>query len=659
MLRSLARGGLFALILTAATALVAYPVLAQEADGPAPLSVYGALPSLEMLELSPSGQRLAFITVTGEARTLVLLDLTTREQVGGADVGVAKVRDLDWLGEDQILVTTSKTENIPRLGIESAEMFSSQIYDPGRNRIIEVLKNTLDLFPIMFSSARVVRGDPTSVFIRAYAFSNPERLDLFRIDLRTGRGDLAEVMGANVTDFLLGPDGRSVARSQYNDEAREWSLHLRQGSGFRENWETVAPIERPALMGLGINGDSVIVAADRPDLSQPGRPDAEFFDVNLETGAWRALRFEFSPDALFFHPVTRRLIGAMRRGDAGPVYAFIDDDASALWITVQRAFAGRSPSIVSFSDSLRQAVIYTEGNDDSGSYHLVDLDAGRVTPAGGAYPAITPERVAAVRPVTYPASDGLEIHGYLTTPPGMSEAGNLPLVVLVHGGPAARDYLQFDWWAQAMASRGYAVLQPNFRGSTGYGDAFLEAGYGEWGRKMQTDLSDGVRYLADQGIIDPERVCIVGASYGGYAAMAGPTLDPGVYRCAVAVAGLSDLGVFVDDAASRGARRENSTTRYWNRFMGAERLGDRSLDARSPARLAAQADAPILLIHGRDDTVVPIEQSRIMERALRRAGKPVEFIELDGEDHWLSRSDTRVRMLTETIRFLNEHNPPD
>ncbi|WP_245157688.1 alpha/beta fold hydrolase [Brevundimonas sp. A19_0] len=381
-------------------------------------------------------------------------------------------------------------------------------------------------------------------------------------------------MGANVTDFLLGPDGRSVARSQYNDEAREWSLHLRQGSGFRENWETVAPIERPALMGLGINGDSVIVAADRPDLSQPGRPDAEFFDVNLETGAWRALRFEFSPDALFFHPVTRRLIGAMRRGDAGPVYAFIDDDASALWITVQRAFAGRPP--------------------------------------GGGYPGITPERVAAVRPVTYPASDGLEIHGYLTTPPGMSEAGDLPLVVLVHGGPAARDYLQFDWWAQAMASRGYAVLQPNFPGSTGYGDAFLEAGYGEWGRKMQTDLSDGVRYLADQGIIDPERVCIVGASYGGYAAMAGPTLDPGVYRCAVAVAGLSDLGVFVDDAASRGARRENSTTRYWNRFMGAERLGDRSLDARSPARLADQADAPILLIHGRDDTVVPIEQSRIM-----------------------------------------------
>ena len=131
----------------------------------------------------------------------------------------------------------------------------------------------------------------------------------------------------------------------------------------------------------------------------------------------------------------------------------------------------------------------------------------------------------------------------------------------------------------------------------------------------------------------------------------------GVYRCAVSVAGVSDLRIMVDDEASRGARRENQTTRYWNRFMGADRLGDRSLDERSPARLADRVTAPILLIHGRDDSVVPIEQSRLMERALRRAGKPVEFVELMGEDHWLSRGETRTRMLTETLRFLEAHNP--
>jgi dipeptidyl aminopeptidase/acylaminoacyl peptidase len=232
-------------------------------------------------------------------------------------------------------------------------------------------------------------------------------------------------------------------------------------------------------------------------------------------------------------------------------------------------------------------------------------------------------------------------------------------VVLAHGGPQARDNSGFDWWAQGMASRGYAVLQANFRGSSGYGDDFVEAGYGEWGRKMQTDLSDGVRFLAAEGTIDPKRVCIVGASYGGYAAMAGPTLDPGVYRCAVAVSGVSDLRRMIAFEAGQGGRRNNSAVRYWNRFMGADGPGDRSLDARSPAMQAATADAPILLLHGRDDTVVPIEQSQVMATALRRAGKPVEFIELNGEDHWLSREATRTRMLTETVRFLEANNPPN
>ena len=187
----------------------------------------------------------------------------------------------------------------------------------------------------------------------------------------------------------------------------------------------------------------------------------------------------------------------------------------------------------------------------------------------------------------------------------------------------------------------------------------MEAGYGEWGRKMQTDLSDGVRFLTEQGIVDPERVCIVGASYGGYAAMAGLTLDKGVYRCGVAVAGVSDLRRMVNWEARQEGRRESQTVRYWNRFMGAARLNDRALDALSPAYLADTVDKPLLLIHGRDDTVVAIEQSRVMAEAMKRAGKPVELIELAGEDHWLSRADTRQQMLRETVRFLEANNPVD
>jgi dipeptidyl aminopeptidase/acylaminoacyl peptidase len=173
---------------------------------------------------------------------------------------------------------------------------------------------------------------------------------------------------------------------------------------------------------------------------------------------------------------------------------------------------------------------------------------------------------------------------------------------------------------------------------------------------MQTDLSDGVAHLAGQGIVDPQRVCIVGASYGGYAALAGATLDRGVYRCAVSFGGVSDLRRHVAYSRATGGQ---AALRYWNRFIGAEDLSDPVMAAYSPAAQATKADIPILLIHGKDDSVVPLEQSRIMADALRKAGKPVELIVQKGEDHWLSRGETRLQTLTATVAFLEKHNPPN
>lgn len=658
--------GLAAVMLSASTAIA--PAIAQgQTVQPAPISAYGALPSLELVQLSPSGKQLAFVTVSGEERMLVLLDLATKAQTGGVSVGQAKVRNLDWIGETKILITTTKTENLPEIGLFNTELPTAQIYDPGKKKLIPILTNSQGqvlnkrggLFQGLFSTPNIVQTpEGPALLVRAFNFDTPDRLDMYRVDIETGRARLAEVMGNDVDDYLLDPSGKSIAKGEYDRVGKIWKLQLSGDSGFRETHRMDAPIETPQLMGLGLQGNSVIVYADRPDMTPADKEDAKFYDVNLQTGVWRPVRFEFRPTSLLFHPVTRRLIGAIEISDTGPVYAFVDPAARALWENVQRSFAGKAPRLVSWSDDFKQGVIFTNTVQDSGSYFIMDLAAGKLTAAGSAYAGISNAQVAPVRYINYAAADGLEIHGFLTTPPGVKDPKNLPLVVLPHGGPAAHDGIGFDWWSQAIASRGYAVLQPNFRGSTGYGDAFEHAGYGEWGRKMQTDLSDGVRHLTAQGIVDPKKVCIVGGSYGGYAALAGPTLDKGVYRCAVSVAGVSDLRRMVEKEANIYGRRENQSVRYWNRFMGADRLGDRSLDDRSPAKLAAQADAPIMLIHGRDDSVVDVEQSRMMADALKKAGKPYEYIELNGEDHWLSRTETRQRMLTETIRFLQAHNPP-
>ncbi|WP_292074963.1 MULTISPECIES: alpha/beta hydrolase family protein [unclassified Brevundimonas] len=486
------------------------------------------------------------------------------------------------------------------------------------------------------------------------------QINLHQIDLNTGRGRVVKIMTRETAHYVLDSQGEVIAMSRYVERSGRWTLMLPRGRGFYEAWSVDAPVDAPALFGMGRTPRSIIVGADRPDLADQdpdGATPAVMFEVNVDTGEWTRLPFEHHPDSLIHHSASRLLLGAAREADDGTRYEFLEPEAARRWRAIERAFAGKAPRLASWNDDQTLALVFTD-KDESGLYQLVNFDRGVAEILAQPYPDIPPDQVGAVRQVRYAAADGLEIPGYLTLPPGVQTPEKLPLIVLAHGGPASRDVMGFDWWAQALASRGYAVLQANFRGSDGYTRAFLEAGYGEWGRKMQTDLSDGVRWLSAQGIVDPERVCIVGASYGGYAAMAGLTLDRGVYRCGVAVAGVSDLRRMVNWEARQEGRRESQTVRYWNRFMGAARLNDRALDALSPAHLADTVDKPLLLIHGRDDTVVAIEQSRVMAEAMRRAGKPVELIELEGEDHWLSRADTRRRMLRETVRFLEANNPP-
>ncbi len=632
--------------------VVAAPVRAQVV----PLETYGALPALELVEPSPGGDRVALVTVAGEDRALVIIDLRTSQLLGRIEVGLAKVRDIVWIGDGDLMITTSTTQSLFDQG-PRGELLLGQIYDIERRRLVSVLSNASGVAPNLSGLPRV-RDTPTgpAAFVRAYSFRD-RHSNLYRLDSDTGRGREAASLLRNGESTVLDAAGGLVAQSTYDEASGRWGLTFGEGRQGGEVWTTTALLDPPSLRGLGRDGRSVIVSARRADGDEAGDDaGATLFEVDA-AGVWTRLPFERHPTFLLYHPASHVLIGGGFERDAGVSYVFFDPAATEAWDDASSVFTDRRPRLVSWSSDLQTVLIRTDGPGDAGSYHVVDLERRAMNTLGQSYPAVTGEQVASVRSITYAAEDGLEIHGYLTTPPGVADPTGLPLVVLAHGGPASHDRMEFDWWAQALASRGYAVLQANFRGSTGNGLDFLEAGYGEWGRKMQTDLSDGVRWLASEGLIDPAKVCIVGASYGGYAAMAGPTLDQGVYRCAVSVAGVSDLRRMVESEARQGRRRNNETVRYWNRFMGADGPGDRSLDARSPSRLAARADAPILLIHGRDDTVVPIEQSRLMAQALRTAGKPVEFIELDGEDHWLSRTDTRRRMLAETVRFLELHNP--
>jgi dipeptidyl aminopeptidase/acylaminoacyl peptidase len=257
-----------------------------------------------------------------------------------------------------------------------------------------------------------------------------------------------------------------------------------------------------------------------------------------------------------------------------------------------------------------------------------------------------------VKEISYKARDGASIPGYLTMPAAKS-SGAIPLVVLPHGGPQERDYLEFNWLTQFIASRGYAVLQPQFRGSTGFGDAFREAGYRQWGGLMQDDVTDGVRFLIEQGIADPHRICIVGASYGGYAALAGAAFTPELYSCAVSISGVSDLPALLREEVPIYEGTISNSMSEWKMRIGGP--NDSNLAAKSPINSVKAIKVPILIVYGTADSVVPNAQSEKMVAALKAAGKSVSVAILAGEDHWLSRTETRVQVLKELDAFLGKN----
>jgi dipeptidyl aminopeptidase/acylaminoacyl peptidase len=253
--------------------------------------------------------------------------------------------------------------------------------------------------------------------------------------------------------------------------------------------------------------------------------------------------------------------------------------------------------------------------------------------------------------VSYRARDGLVIPAYLTLPADQ-EPKNLPLVLLPHGGPHARDAVGFDYFAQFLASRGYAVFQPNFRGSAGYGSEFLAKGFGQWGTGMQDDLTDGLQWLIGEGTVDPKRVCIVGGSYGGYAALMGAIRTPELYRCAVSWAGVTDVPAMMQHDKSQ--LLPERYRRWRNRVRG---KGDANLKDVSPVRRAREVGIPVLLMHGTEDDNVPFRQATEFVKAMNKANKPIEFIQFEGTEHVLQKSDDRIRFLREVESFLARHNP--
>jgi dipeptidyl aminopeptidase/acylaminoacyl peptidase len=321
---------------------------------------------------------------------------------------------------------------------------------------------------------------------------------------------------------------------------------------------------------------------------------------------------------------------------------------------VDKALPGRHHDL---SRGGNRLLIHSSSDVDPGAWHLYDLDARRLEYVASERGAIKPETMPRREPVRYPARDGLEIPAYVTLPPNRA-AKALPLVLYVHGGPWVRG-ATWHWRDEPafLAAQGYAVLEPEFRGSTGFGRRLFQAGWKEWGRAMQDDLSDGIDWLAQRGTIDPSRVCIMGASYGGYAVMMGLARDAERYRCGVNYVGVTDISLMFDVTWS-----DMHDTDFL-RYNAKEMIGDPERDAAqfkatSPLANAAKVRAPVLMAYGAQDNRVPLVHGERMRDALQNNGTRVDWIVYADEGHGFLREANRFDFYGRVAKFLEAHLKP-
>jgi dipeptidyl aminopeptidase/acylaminoacyl peptidase len=631
--------------------------LAAPAAAAPSITAYGQLPAMSGVVLSPDGTRYAAIVGDAKQTQIQVRSLADGKLISVSDVEKGKARRLAFAGNDHVIAMISATE-APPPGIIAPvrEVYHAQDLDLSARtskRLMQGVRNTMNVVQAMPLPINAT-GNP-EVIVPGVPFVNGEGvLGLYRVDLTTGQTKLFETGKPMTDEYLVDGNGAPIARADYDPVKAEWSLFLRRPGEWRKALVEQADIDRPEL--LAIDGDRVLISSyhsgDYAVYALPLAPPAE------GRHDWGQPLTDIGASDLIIDPVTRNLTATVEATMEGYRYRFRDPADQKSWEAIARAFPGEVVSLTSWSTDRMVVVVHVEGRKNGDGFFVVDRRRREARPLGPRYPGVPPAEMGEVRVIRYMAGDGLEIPAYLTLPPVRPEKA-LPLIVFPHGGPIARDDPGFDWWSQAIASRGYAVLQPQFRGSDGLGDGLREAAWGQWGRKMQTDLSDGVAHLAAQGLIDPKRVCIVGASYGGYAALAGVTLQQGIYRCASGIAAVTDLKLFLGGRLRyKTSPRRSATLRHWLRLTGATSSSDPVLDTLSPALLADKVTVPVQLIHGKDDTVVPFGQTDIMAKAMAGHDHPAELVTLNDEDHWFSQAATRVEMLTALIAFLEKHNPP-
>jgi len=623
-----------------------------------PIGDFAKKPEFSEMAISPGGQYLAVKMPLDDTTIVVVIDRANGKHSASIHASGANVIDQFWWVNDTRLVASVAEQlggvDRPRpngelyainadgsgstqlFGYRGAESAGSHIKRGAEKRYASAF--VIDTIP----------GDAKNILVQTFDWQNSENAppSVETLDVYTGQTRRVGVGPKAGASFVADHRGKVRVATAPGDDLNP-VMYLR--SGDDGEWrvfndpKTSKVFVTPRLFAR----DNRHLYAD---VSRPGKPDA-LYRFDLESGS-KELLYEggADPGELLLDPDRLDAYGVVTHDGRTAFHVFDANSPQArLALATQKAFPDQVALFGTFANDGKFGLVHVFSDRNPGDFYLFDTQKKNAEYVGSARKWIEPEQMARMQPIRFKARDGVELNGYLTLPRG-SDGKNLPLVVNPHGGPhGVRDEWGFDPAVQLLASRGYAVLQLNYRGSGGYGPDFLQMGYKQWGRAMQDDLTDATNWAVRQGHADSKRLCLYGASYGGYAALEGVVREPDLYRCAIGYVGVYDLGLMYRDGdIPRGLYGK----RFLQNVLGTDQA---DLRQRSPAANVDKIKAALMLVVGGRDERVPPSQAYALRDALDKRGYKYEWLMKDKEGHGFYRTENNVELYTKMLDFLGRN----
>jgi dienelactone hydrolase len=626
-------------VLLATASIVAMPAFAER-----PVTDFTDHDKMSWAEISPDGSRLVAEMKVEGVNSLVIMPLNGQGAAVPIGLGEGELLSINWVGNDWLIADVMRRGFYNGIEGYTYRLVSFRADGSGM-RILQppegLTRNGGDV--------RWIAKDGTPTVLVEYRTTNYIGEDGFwprvaKVDIERDRWTRVSNPMESINNWYADSSGAVRMGTGIEDGGRRSRLVYREGNSglFKEiaSADSAAEDQWLPVPELFLRDNKALTVSRHEGY-------AGVYEIDLSTmkiGAKVYGKPGYDVTGVLTDPINPHgLRGIAWYEDRSKVIWF-DPKFQAAQQQIEQAFPRGAPQIESSTHDGLRHVVYVARSEKAG-YYILDMSAKRLTPI---LKLGDEDGWPTKRSYRYKARDGLEIETYVTFPGGR-EAKNLPVLVMPHGGPRARDTAGWDAWVQFFADRGYLVIQPNFRGSTGYGVEFERAGLGEWGLKMQDDVDDALAWAAKEGYADAGRACVIGGSYGGYVAMRAAQRNPELYRCAISFAGVSSLpDMMRQDQASYFSGRSNRD--YWKGQAD-------DLKSVSPVNFPEQFGIPILLVHGEKDFRVPVEHSREMYGALKRAGKQVEYLEQPKNDHHFTRDEDLHEFLLTAEKFLDKYNP--